>query len=600
MKLLKRVIFAYAFLILLFFILKISPDKQILDKHAIQVHNTTASGTVETVNGDQKITANAGDTMIVTFSLPKSQGIPQTLCFYNYHSVITVWFGEQQVYTYGTKIAQKGNMIGAVYVQIPIPADSESMVCKIRLDVKEDNAFTNIPDFQIFHSQTAYQYFLDYQLLTFVILLTIFSTSIIGLMILFLTSTTVAFTAINRQLTTHLLICCAFFSNFSLYLFITSGMYPLFWSGYVWSQLEYISFITIGIPFLLLFYNYINHDRRFLYIAFGWGAGVVVTMVLHFTNLLHLNQTTPVFYPAYFIIMVMMIVTFLRSPHNIKSRISSIGLLIMLFFLTFDQIRYLIIRYANIVDSKNVTGLSTIGLLSFFTLILMDTVVDFTNKQKMVYTSQLEMKKLELELNNMYLSGLLSQIQPHFLYNSLSSIRSMIKTDPQRSYDLLYDFTRYLRSSLKLLSTHELISFHDELQNIQSYLNIEQARLGNKLTVEMDIPYQDFLIPPLTVQPLVENAVKHGIFPLGKKGGHLIIRTGKNHEGYFIFIRDNGVGFNVDERNKQQNGIALHNLKYRLENLTRATLAMKSAKGQGTTITITIPLEDSKDEYRDC
>ena len=102
-------------------------------------------------------------------------------------------------------------------------------------------------------------------------------------------------------------------------------------------------------------------------------------------------------------------------------------------------------------------------------------------------------------------------IRPHFIYNTLNSIRTLIRLDPKAAQQAVYDFSIYLRSNLENMGERDLIPFADELCHIRAYLDIEKIRFEERLNVVMDIQASMFLVPPLSIQPLVENAVKHGI-----------------------------------------------------------------------------------------
>ena len=106
---------------------------------------------------------------------------------------------------------------------------------------------------------------------------------------------------------------------------------------------------------------------------------------------------------------------------------------------------------------------------------------------------------------------MVSQIRPHFMYNALSSIAALCKLDPDTAYDATITFSDYLRGNMDSLKQTAPIPFEKELEHLKKYLHIEKMRFGNKLNIVYDICATDFEIPQLTVQPLAENAVKHGI-----------------------------------------------------------------------------------------
>ncbi|MBP3853676.1 MAG: histidine kinase, partial [Erysipelotrichaceae bacterium] len=217
---------------------------------------------------------------------------------------------------------------------------------------------------------------------------------------------------------------------------------------------------------------------------------------------------------------------------------------------------------------------------------------DLTEQQR----KEKELRELEEELQRIRLRNFTSQMQPHFLYNTLGSIQEIILEDPEYACQLLGDFTIHLRSCIRAMSNDHLISFEEELKNIQAYVNIEKMRLKEKLQVIYDIGCKDFLILPLSVQPLVENAIRHGIYQRGKQGGHVWIQTRENEDHYQIVIRDDGIGFDVPSvlSQRESDSTGLKNTLFRLNKILHAHVDIQSMTGQGTGVTITIPKEKTK------
>lgn len=154
--------------------------------------------------------------------------------------------------------------------------------------------------------------------------------------------------------------------------------------------------------------------------------------------------------------------------------------------------------------------------------------------------------RLETELEESRIAIMLSQIQPHFLYNALGTIRGLCRKNPEQAWEALGDFSKYLRGNMSALTNKENIYFNSELCHIEAYLRLEKVRMGDRLNILYDIQEKDFLIPPLTVQPLVENAIKYGLFDKAE-GGTLILHTRKENNKIIISIKDNGLGFDENE-----------------------------------------------------
>lgn len=217
-------------------------------------------------------------------------------------------------------------------------------------------------------------------------------------------------------------------------------------------------------------------------------------------------------------------------------------------------------------------------------------IYDLTEQQK----RERELEELELELHMSRIRNSTSQMQPHFLYNALGSIQEIILSDPEYASDLLGDFTVHLRSCIRAMDSDEARPFSQELDNIRAYVNIEKMRFGKRLKMQYDIQAEDFNILPLCIQPLVENAIRHGIYERGKSGGEVILRTREESDVWVIQVEDSGVGFDVKrfEREFQlgkRDSAGLQNIRFRLEKVMNAAVDIESTVGAGTIVTVRIP-----------
>jgi hypothetical protein len=176
------------------------------------------------------------------------------------------------------------------------------------------------------------------------------------------------------------------------------------------------------------------------------------------------------------------------------------------------------------------------------------------------------------------------QIQPHFIYNVLSSIRILVKEDAQAAYDILDDLDNYLRINMDALAMPDQIHWQQELEHIRLYERIEKMRLGERVKIVYELEAEDFLLPPLIIEPLVENAVKHGIEPKAE-GGTVWVRSYPFEDGYMIMVEDDGVGF--DSRNpRQMEDIGYTYIRTRILETPGAYMNIRSAPGRGTSICI--------------
>jgi LytS/YehU family sensor histidine kinase len=207
------------------------------------------------------------------------------------------------------------------------------------------------------------------------------------------------------------------------------------------------------------------------------------------------------------------------------------------------------------------------------------------------YKMSMRTKEMETEIKDKSIAVMISQIQPHFLYNSLNSIAELCVVDPKRAEKATIDFSRYLRGNMGVLNDKKTIEFEDELSHVNHYIELEKLRYGDDLQFEYDIKEQAFTLPALTVQPLVENAVNHGI-RYHKMKGKVKISSYSDEDNYYVAIEDDGVGFDptvYPDDGRKHVGIA--NVKYRLEVLCGGSIDINSEKGRGTVVTIRIPKE---------
>ena len=210
--------------------------------------------------------------------------------------------------------------------------------------------------------------------------------------------------------------------------------------------------------------------------------------------------------------------------------------------------------------------------LSMYSLILSDQVEQSLRQQQ--------------EIAQQRASIMVLQMRPHFIYNTMTSIYCLCSRDPEKAQQVVMDFTTYLRKNFTAVASASPIPFASELEHTRAYLDVELALFSKSLSVDYDTPHTFFRLPPLTLQPIVENAVKHGrdpdLSPL-----HISIRTRKTESGSEITVLDNGRGFDPDDNSDP--GIAIKNIRQRLEMMCGGSLTITPNEGGGTVVTVTIP-----------
>ncbi len=189
---------------------------------------------------------------------------------------------------------------------------------------------------------------------------------------------------------------------------------------------------------------------------------------------------------------------------------------------------------------------------------------------------------------------IISELQPHFIFNSLTNIKYLITKKPEVAVEAIDKFTKYLRRNLDTITNQDLITFEEELEHTRTYLWLEQLRFGD-LKIEYSIDEDQFLIPPLSLQPIVENAVRHGVT---KKvgGGTIKIMVREDEHCYKITVIDDGIGFNTKELDDEVANAGILDIRKRLFELNRSKVSIASTEGVGTTVTYMIMKEGTKDD----
>lgn len=215
-----------------------------------------------------------------------------------------------------------------------------------------------------------------------------------------------------------------------------------------------------------------------------------------------------------------------------------------------------------------------------------------------LFSTQIELSKIDIQkelLTQSELKTLQAQINPHFLFNAINTISSLIRIDPENARKVLLHLGKYFRNNLN--SNFDDVSIHKEIENVDSYVQIEKARFGDKLDIIYELDEELVCkLPPLIIQPIVENAIKHGIFNK-LEGGKVWIRAEDIDGNVYISVKDNGIGMEEETVSKLlsnescENKIGIRNVNERLKNKYGENFGLKieSELGLGTQVKFIIP-----------
>lgn len=305
---------------------------------------------------------------------------------------------------------------------------------------------------------------------------------------------------------------------------------------------------------------------------------VIAAAVLHLTNVIDVTATRPNMFintAVCAVIMIVLLCIEIRGNRNaLVFLISWSPLMLTLMLDILDQ-------YIHLAGSR----FFNYGLAVTMAYQIVRLILDLRTQ----YKEAIRYQQVQKELYEAKVSVMVSQIRPHFMYNALSSIAILCKLNPDTAYNATVAFSDYLRGNMDSLKQTAPVPFEKELEHLKKYLYIEKLRFDDQLNIEYVIQTTDFEIPLLSIQPLVENAVKHGV-GMKEDGGTVKISTRETETDYEVIIEDDGVGFDVNEKKDDgRSHIGMENTKKRLKDMCDADVIVTSEPDKGTTAKVIIP-----------
>ncbi|MBQ6494062.1 MAG: histidine kinase [Erysipelotrichaceae bacterium] len=309
---------------------------------------------------------------------------------------------------------------------------------------------------------------------------------------------------------------------------------------------------------------------------------VIILLVIYLILLVYTQFTTDIYYitpdnryyrgPYYALLLVspsLIMILNICYLYKIRTRLTVMQTIAFTCFLGIPLI-CVIIQMFSFGIVLSVVGASLSAFLMFM-FILKEQIDLFIEQNKINAAQQAKIMVLEM--------------RPHFIYNTMMSIYYLCKQDVEKAQQVILDFSRYLRKNFSAIVSEETVNFADELEHTKAYLAVEMTRFEGRLFVEYDIRSVSFRIPPLTLQPIVENAVKHGLDP-EEEPLHIIISTKEIADSYVITVEDDGVGFT--DNSTDYHG-ALENISRRLKLMCNGQLFISRKEKGGTLVTIEVP-----------
>ena len=306
-----------------------------------------------------------------------------------------------------------------------------------------------------------------------------------------------------------------------------------------------------------------------------WGEYFVLVIVAQFTDdFYYVTQDNQFFRGPLFallmlplaVIMILNIASTIYRRHKLSKRYF-VALLVYMVPMTAALIIHMFVS----VELFVVFCMALFALL-MYGMIISDNMIQYTRQQR--------------EIANQRASVMVLQMRPHFIYNTMMGIYYLCDQDPQKAKQVTMDFTTYLRKNFTAIASEKPVSFSAELEHTRAYLAVEKAQFEDSLFVEFDTPHVSFRLPPLTLQPIVENAVKHGT-RASNEPIHIAVITRKTETASEIIVEDDGPGFTPSDDNDPH--LALDNIRLRLEWMCSGTLSITPREDGGTSVKVTIP-----------
>ena len=256
------------------------------------------------------------------------------------------------------------------------------------------------------------------------------------------------------------------------------------------------------------------------------------------------------------------------------------------------RIQKALVRYTGDKDSAKIVsdmlGIRERNEIGYLADVISDMSLEIDRYTK-------ENLKVQKDLYDAKVQIMVSQIRPHFMYNALTSIAMMCELDPMTAKKATIAFADYLRGNMDSLKQTRPVPFEMELEHLKNYLYIEKLRFDYLLNIEYDIQATGFELPLLSIQPLIENAVKHGV-GMKKGGGTVKIASVETDSAFEVIVSDDGVGFDVNAPKKDdgRSHVGMENTRRRLKEMCKADIVITSEVGKGTTARVIIPKKEGK------
>ena len=338
-------------------------------------------------------------------------------------------------------------------------------------------------------------------------------------------------------------------------------------------------------PLIAMLILYLTQARRRLFLAIPLVLNALLAIIdlSEKTNLIYGYGESkqfisgPLHWVPFFVEGIYIVLLANSSIKAIKGGDKAYGLIVA--FMAFSCVSTIVMVPNNLISNQSVPTVVAIEILVYYFYL---SAIEYRRVREALSAEKLAVERSK---NNL----LMAQIRPHFINSNLAVIRSLCYEDGEKAVEMIDHFSAYLRENIKQVDDRKLVPFEKEMESIDNYLYLEMQRFQDRIQVVKELQVVDFDVPPLAVETIVENSIRHGISMTGRKGT-VIIRT-EEKDGYItIMVKDDGMGFDVASANFDgSTHVGVKNVMDRFHSLLSGNVIVESTVGEGTTVTIRFP-----------
>lgn len=530
------------------------------------------------------IRSDSPGTLALSTTLPERLDSNQALCFWSYYSTVRVMVDDSAVYLHNNAgHGSFGEASSSSWHMVPLPADAGGKVVTLQMTTPYTDINFRLNEVMIgtmpdLHNWLHIRYAIN--------------TTLNSIMVW--TGITFIVLALIQPLKRryrHFAFCAGwFFLVFSVFLRTGQKNMPMEWiTSFTQDFFSYLSIYSLPIPLALYtrgkVENFPKQVRWCNILAVASSVVLVVAFLLHAVGVADIHTLLPAAYGLLCVVLITAMcysITALCRHRTTWSALAAVSPITIFLVLMLEYVQF---YFAGSMSFDT-------GLICYIGAVVV-MVAESTLFLRNLRLERAKQERIAEENRNLQIQMLTDRIRPHFVLNTVGAIRSLIPRDPDRAQELLYDFSKYMRTKLEQKDFSRPIPFPEELEHIRIYLKLEQARFGDTVEVNYDIRDSAFYVLPLTIQPFVENAIKHGVFH-NEGGGVLNISCYHEAGRHVVEIVDNGVGFDAENLSallENKSSVGLRSALMRLENEMQATVSIRSHVGgkTGTRVRIEIP-----------